>query len=278
MIGRIILAASFLAMPVAGKSQTSGFLGAVNGITLKVNSVPSYAMTSKIVGSEVISRMKVANLSYTLSYSRVLSRNIEVTAGYQFAHVNFSSGHKWFNFEQPVEFGGYSGNQYYFADHASANYHGGSLTFDFYRFGSLAPVGKYIGLSFSSGVTRVKEDNSLIISDRDTWGVAEGFFSTHYDYNSTDTLVIGEQLNVRSSYLKARIGRNYPVTENLMISVGMSAPLFSTYSINGIKYFGFELRDDRTFDYYENDWRWYTMQSVRVYHRLQFEIGLRLCL
>lgn len=263
----------FLGCSLFAKAQPAGFLGAVNGITLKTNIVPSHRWDCEINENEINRHMKLANLSYSLSYSRVITRNIELTAGYQFAKINFTAGRKWFDGEPMI----YNGPVDHFAEHSSGVYHGGFLAFDYYRFGSLSPVGKYLGFSISAGVTQVKEDSFFVISDRYE-KLNEGFFSTQYSFSQLDTVTIDKAMNVVSFALKARIGRNYPITDKLMLCVGMSAPLISTYKADGFQYTGLELRESANFDYNTNKWRRYASESVRVYHRLQFELGLRLCL
>jgi hypothetical protein len=258
--------------PVAAFLQPSGFLGALNSIELKYNAVPSTRFHSQIIGNLVSTRIKFVNSSYSVSYSRVLSRNIEITAGYQVANIGFTTYGLYRDAEPGFDMGW---NDRYMAQDANAVYHGGMLALNFYRFGSLSPVGKYVSLVFASGVTTVDEETTFIIGERGYFG-GGGIFYHRYELQDSTQVAFPEETKIKSTFFKLRMGRNYPLTKNLMLTVGMTAPVFSRYVIGSLSYFGFNLGDENNFELDDdNFYRQYPARSIRAYHLLQFDIGLR---
>lgn len=281
-IWNYLLASALLSLGVMAKSQSSGYLGALNSVQLKTNLVPSCAYTADIKSDTRIKyRWKFFNPSFSLSYSRVLSKNIEVTAAYQYALVNFYAGHRFFGSEGLVSDYNFGFGQTYFAEHAKASYHGGFFAFDFYRFGSIAPVGKYLGFSVSFGRTAI-DSNDYFVAINSSSNPIGGLFSTSIQVDAADTFKVesGEAYALSTACLKVRMGRNYPITDNLMISVGMSAPLLSSFRINdGLTDYGFRIEDRNFyfFDDFDESWEEYLKRSVKIYHRIQIELGLKFC-
>jgi hypothetical protein len=264
----VIFLFSFL--PVFAVAQPSGFLGSRNAVELKYNAVPSTRFHSQIVNNLVSTRIKFVNSSYSLSYSRVLSRNIELTAGYHLARINFTT-YGFYRHQEPF----FGWGDRYMAQDAQAMYHGGAVALNFYRFGSLSPVGKFIGLVLSTGVTKVDDETTFITAER---GYANGKGTFHYRYEMQDSLLVAfpKEAKIKSTVFKLRIGRNYPLTKNLLLTVGMTAPVFSFYKVGNFGYFGFELNGANSFSLDDADlYRLYPARSIRAYHLLQFDIGLR---
>lgn len=267
-------------------AQTAGYLGSKNGFMIQYNMLPSQAYTAKQLDGYVKYRWKWINQSFAFSYSRAMSKKVQLTAGYQFAKINFYAGHRFFGTDGELNFSNYWGGSnttYVFSEHANANYHGGFFAFDFFRHGSMAPIGKYIGFSLNFGSMHLSDSTSF------SYIYAANSGSQHLTYHNYTTgtqepinLVIDEEKRITSFQLKIRMGRMYPITDHIILNVGMSAPLFSTYRVdNLISEYGFNLRDENKLNFnnnYEKTWEEYAMRSLRIYHLLQLEVGLKICL
>jgi len=266
----ILIVSAFFYLQV-GFSQ-SGYLGKNNGLDLRILVGPSYRMVNEIDNLDrSVQRIKLATSSYSLSYSRVLSRNFELSLGYQFANIQCMAEDKFFNERiYIVDGGGYNER---LLNEPRIKYHGGVIGFNFYRLGSIAPIGKYVGFSFSFGRAFFDSTNTIVVGERDNNYIKNSFFKTVSNINSSDSISLATT-GVNNWNLKARFGRNYPLTDFLILSVGMSFPIISSYTSGLNTQFGFQLKSLYQIDHNGN-WTRYFMNSVKTYHRVTIDIGLK---
>ena len=256
----------------------SGYLGKRNFIEIKAGVVPSYKFQNVIKDDMAIERLKVGNMNYHFAYSRVLSPHFVLSIGYDFTKINCLSQGHWFNQTNVITYPG--GGTYEeqktlnILDDPELIYHGGTVVFDYYRLGSLAPIGKYIGASLSYGIAGSTDPTILAgirgITDK------QNFFRKISEIGVMDTFSYTHQYSVSTFNLKARIGRNYPLTDNLMLSVGMTFPLISRYASGTKSSFGFQLESNSVdVDETATSWNNYYMRSVYFYSRVTFEAAIR---
>lgn len=259
-------------LPFAISAQTSGYLGKRNYIELKASAVPSYRSQNLIRDDVAIKRHKYTNLSYRATLNRVVAKNFELSLGYEYANINCISDGSIYVDEDTLN--GYIDQVHKnILDDPKMTYHGFQFAFNFYRLGSLAPIGKFIGLSFSYGFATMLENEAMIIGQRDEL-TKNSFFKEEGPIANQETKYLEEEIKVSSFHLKGRIGRNYPISDHFMISVGMSFPLISTYKTDTHSRTGFRLNPGYDFED-DTNWDYYTMAAVKYYNRLSFDLGLR---
>jgi len=276
---RLLFLSICFTFSISGISQ-SGYLGKKNYFELKAGLVPSYKIQNIVKDDQAIERLKLGNMNYHLSYSRVLSKSFVVSAGYDFSLINcISQGHK-FNQTVMVNYpdGGSGPEQYVLniLDDPKLIYHGGTISIDHFRLGSLAPVGKYTGISFSYGVASMQ--NQEVTVGKRGFTVNENFYRKVSEIGLDSTYYFANKFQVRSLVIKARFGRSYPLTDNLMLSVGMSFPLLSSYSSGASQNFGFSLFSDNKADdvnEVSTSWNKYYMRSVYFYNQMTIEAAIR---
>ena len=266
----------FFLSSISGFSQ-SGYLGKKNSFELKTGIVPSYRLSNRIENSLAVRQGKLMNLNFIFSYSRVLARNFEAIAGYQFANVKCTSGAYIIQGEPTIS--GYQGASYYgnayFLQEPTISYHGGYLGFNYYRLGCLAPIGKYVGLMFNYGLSSFQPDDEIIFGVRsDAVYSSAGFLKKSYTIYSSDTVGFTTPVTIKSWHLKARLGRNYPLTDFLVLNLGITIPIFSSYAHNLTERFGFQIDGPSSYSASGN-WALYGMNSLKPYHKINFEVGLR---
>jgi len=270
----ISIVAAFFYLLV-GFSQ-SGYLGKNNGLDLRISVGPSYRMVNEIDNLDrSVQRIKLATTSYSLSYTRVLTRNFELSLGYQFANVQCTVEDRFFKESVSVDYGPSYGSWYNsrLIDEPRIKYHGGVIGFNFYRLGSIAPIGKYVGFSFSFGRSVFDSTNTIVVGERDNNYIKNSFFKTVSNINSSDSISLATTA-VNNWNLKARFGRNYPLTDFLILSVGMSFPIISSYRSGFNTQLGFQLNNIYKIDHNGN-WISYLMNSVKAYHLVTIDIGLK---
>lgn len=263
----------FVFFQLAVVAQTGGYLGKQNYIELKAVAVPSSKHLNVIKDDESIKRLKYLNTSYKLTLNRVLTKNFELSLGYEFAKMNCISDGSYFLDDDTTE----DMNVYTYTknilDDPQMTYHGFQFAFNFYRLGSLAPIGKYIGLSVSYGIATLAEDEPVIVGQRD-FLTKDSFFKKAGPIADQEIFNIQTEKNIKSFHLRARIGRSYPISDYMMISVGMTFPVISKYTSGTISQFGFQL--DGGYDESETSpWTRYAMSTVKYYNRIIFETGIR---
>lgn len=232
---RTITIAALLVITCNSSAQ-SGYLGALNGIEIKTSFVPSIRKTHTLNDSETEAkvRRRLAYSSFSINYSRILSKKVEVGVGYT---LNFSSMHTQTSFYE-VRDSIVSGNQVFFATERlnfikdpTLLLHQLNLDLKYYRLGSLSPIGKYIGFGFRYGFGKMDSSDPIKIGKRDAPS-KENFLSSKHELLRVDDIYPSSDVNLSMLVLNAQIGRNYPITKQLVFSIGLTFPLI-TYLKNG---------------------------------------------
>lgn len=254
-------------------AQTGGYLGKRNYVELKIGAVPTIKHQNVLKYDESVKRLKYFNTSYRLTMNRVLTKNFEISLGYEFARMNCISDGSLFNDRDTFEFGNTETYNKNFLDDPKMSYHGFQFAFNFYRLGSLAPIGKFIGFAFSYGVGTLAEGERVEVGQRG-FLTKDSFFKKAGPIADRETFFINSDVKVTAFHLKARIGRNYPISDNMMISVGLTFPIVSSYTSGLTKEFGFEI--DGEYDVSEtSNWIRYSMTTIKYYNRVTLETGIR---
>lgn len=252
---------SFAAASIFG--QASGYLGNKNHVQVTLMAAPSLKSTGRIDGNIHNLHAKICNVSYSFAYSRIFSKDFEVAVGYQFSKMQGVTDLVDVNSQRLLET-------------PALTYHGGFISFNFYRKGSHSPIGKYRGFVFGYGVSGFESNQQAIIGSLSD-NVSSNFFSTKYNIESTSNVDI-PQVNVTHSYLKMRIGRSYPINDFLLFHGGFSFPLLTYFtSSEGTSGFGFNVNDFIGRDIEEDrDWGRYAQATTYIYNGITLEAGLRL--
>jgi hypothetical protein len=256
----------------------SGYLGKRTFVELNAGMVPSYRHLNVIRNDQAIQRLRLGNMSYGINAGHVFTRRFELTLGYEFARINCISDGMIYRQLDTIET--YTGESYeieydqQFLDDPAMDYHGFQLAFNFYRLGSLAPVGKYAGFSIAYGIAKLEEGTPFVAGRRGVYE-KDGFFRSVAPIGVKNELAIPTERIFKSTHLRACVGRNYPVTDYLMINVGMSFPIFSYYKSGLISRFGFGIENEYTEDH-NSSWIGYGMRSLKSYNRITLEAGVRL--
>lgn len=268
---KLICSVALFGFLSASFGQASGYLGKKNHVQLSFSAVPSFKHQNHVQGTIGAERLKYANMSYQFTYSRVFSSFFELSIGYQYANINCIS--------DGVEVDDYDtiGGGMIFApkrimEDPQMTYHGGYVSMNFYRAGSLAPMGKISSIIIGFGNTTMAAGETAVIGERGDF-TTNSFFKREGELEVQKDITLPEQ-KINSVYLKYRIGRSYPISDMFMIYAGITFPLLSYYNGEGVSKFGFSMRTDRDIET-ENDWTIYSMRSVNLYNQISLDAGLR---
>lgn len=252
-------------------AQPSGYLGKNNHIQILVGAVPSFKHQTEVVSATVTKRLKFANLNYQFIYTRVISNGFDLSLGYQYAHVNgISDGVSVADFDTIL--GVPSNSPKSIMDDPQLIYHSGYLAMNFYRRGSLAPLGKSWGLIFGYGNAALAENTPVVIGTRGNTTTNTAFKQVS-ELESQKTILLPQQ-KINTAFIKLRVGRSFPISDHLMIYGGVNFPLLTYYNSGNITRFGFRL--DQGSDIEDSkDWTLYSMSSLKAYNGISLEAGFR---
>lgn len=249
-------------------SQSSGYLGKRNSAQINVNLFPTTTRKTELLDNQVIQSKRFFHYSFQASFNHTFGRKFEITLAYQMAKVNGESRNfKVYN------------APYYGAtllQDINYNYQGFSLGFNFYRKGSLSPIGKYISLIIDYGVSKIDSFPILLGSQ---YGIVEtNFFKTVY--NSSGHIEENvDGTTVKSYGLRYQVGRNFPINKFMFIHSSISIPLLyilsSSYETNASFNVG-NVSSPLNFESYAA-WEDYHKYAVQKISRLKIELGLRIC-
>ncbi len=253
-------------------AQPSGYLGKNNHLQVLVGAVPSYKHQSEVVSTTVTQRPKIVNLNYQFIYTRVISNGFDLSLGYQYAMINtISDGVRVDDYDTLF------GEPYYapklIMEDVQLQYHSGYLALNFYRRGSLAPLGKSWGLIFGYGNASLADATPVVIGTKGTY-TSSSAFKQVAELENQKTILLDEQ-KISTAYLKLRVGRSFPISDYLMFYAGLSFPIANYYSTANMARFGFRLEQGADIESSE-DWVRYSMASLKAYNGISLEAGLRL--
>jgi hypothetical protein len=250
----------------------SGYLGSLSAIELKVNAGPSFRRVARINDDLTVSnKLRLFNLNYELSYARTFSKSFEFFIGYRFSSM-LADTRIEITGTEPFNNGD-------ILDAPRLNAHGFRFGGKFFRKGSLAPIGKFFLLSFDYQKAKLPFDEDVIYGTAvNVSGENDGFYSRITNILLMDT-INGDGLERNSSFnIKGGIGRNYPITDKLIISMGMTFPIITylTYGNRrsiGVLFNSFlmsiedgELVRDEVL----------VASTLKMYNRITLDVGLKL--
>lgn len=269
-----------IALFVSGFSfGQSGYLGSLNSIELNIKAGPSLKRTNvfKPGSNEAKKRLRVANMQYNISYGRIFSKVVEVKVGYSFSRMLLYTGRNTFSVSDtiPTTWGyDLTNKPLNWLQDPSVMMHAGNLEFKYYRQGSMAPTGKFYGLGFQFGGASIDQSYEHLVGKRDV-PTKESGFSKKYPILESQTEIFDRGQSTRFFYIYGTLGRNYPLTKELLLSVSTTFPLITMYmSPTGLDY-GFDVGP--TSIGYENDDSIDEIlnYSIKQYRRISVDVGIK---
>lgn len=222
----IIILALFLSWPVMAQLN-SGYFGSYHGVEFRAGGGVSFDRVVKLKetsdGLRYKARLQMANMNYRLNYTWLFGRKMELLAGYEFASMRTNNNHyvnnagNGFGIEQPVSF----------------NKHAADIQLRFYRKGSIAPIGKYLGFGFYYGRMSVPDSISVPVAvSQGELASESSFFVKSYGVGGRDTVNLKKNSTRKyvSHGITAHVGRNYALTDNLLLNLNMRVRVLSIYS------------------------------------------------
>jgi len=256
-------------------SQT-GYYGSKHSFEFKVDVASSFKRRDKIAensltGATQLNRpLRIVHTNYGFNYSFVPTRRLELSLG-----IEYSA------FRESTINGRYTGGTTYDLITAPrASIINGKFEFKFYRKGSLSPIGKYLGFSLQFGTASISSGQQFVYGDL---GSESGsFFVRRHSINFSDTATTDITANrIFNLTLQGKVGRVWPLTQNISLVTGMSFPVGSAFLVPGQLFpvlTPFLLLDGLgTYTVTETggDWDEYLMQSVRRVNSLAMEVSVR---
>lgn len=258
----------------------SGYLGSKNSFDLEISASPSfkksYRLNNNFTEASISNRFIYE--SYSVSYSRVLSKKHEISVRYRFtnAHAQMTgSYYAWndtiYTLSEPeyvVE------KRLNFLHDPQMRIHGFSLEFKRFVFGSAAPLGKYLGFGFEYSLTSFDQSEDIHIGKRELAHKTNMFLSKHslmeyYTVNPPNTI------NASSVILHAIIGRTYPVSDFMLISVGIRYPILSLISAAGSTNAAFGITNDPFKFSSESSFNHIVRSTLKRYSRMSLNLGVK---
>jgi hypothetical protein len=273
MLRKIILSLITVSILTSGFGQ-AGFLGALNSIEGNVWMVPSLKRTNtmELDGEKVIlnERLRIMNPSYSINYSRVLSRQYELSVGF-----GFSRQRSFQITSYPVKIGsGNSQKNYFLMEDLILNQRGLNLEVRKFVKGNIAPIGKYLGLNFSISQTSLKNNQELIYADF----LAVGETSFINRRKEVKNLVYGDTLTAESLKgfsLAFTYGNNMIIGDNLIFNYALAMPLISIQSIETTRNNGIFTYREGSGQIEDNDLTTTFINTYRKYNGLRLQLGIK---
>lgn len=257
----------------------AGYIGKHNLFELKFRGVPSYKYARFIEGNSSVKRRQYFNANYSASIGRVVGRRFEVTLGCEVAKIKCLSD--TYRFEgSDTDY--VSSDKYYllrnyqnFIDDPVLNHFAFMFSVNRYWKGSLAPFGKYMGLSFIYGQSSFSDGETISLGKRGLL-TKEGKIKSVGPVADQDIYQLPTGYSFRSYTLRGNLGRNFPINDFIMVGYAMSFPIWTVFQseLSGtispwsIKE-KLELKGD-------TDWVHYTLNSIKFYNRVSIEICTRI--
>lgn len=267
----LIVIAVVCLLSTAAKAQP-GFIGSIDAIEFKTSLGPSTLKTTKFADNNTkrIEAFRIAHIAFELNYSRTISRSIEVTAGYRFANMRTHTANSRITVVTGSN-GSFSQQERSFLAAPQVASHGIVLQSKFYRKGSLAPIGKFIGINMSFQTAAVKTGDEFYYGQLGG-EIQDNFFKSTRSIEGIDTLVLDRTSRVNSVHINGIIGRNFPITDNLILSFTTRVHVFSFYNTRagtqwGLRVIGGDVNSERADNL--------LAFSLKKYNRLNFEIGIK---
>ncbi len=272
----ILLFAGF----AANSQIKSGYFGSFHGLEFRVGGVPSIDRIhsfSDASGEEIGKRrLELLRMNYKLNYSFIQGRYSEFLIGYEYSKLRSLD---YYSFSYPNDY-----QKFDLLEAVKFRKHGVNFEYRHYRKGSLAPTGKYFGVGMSYARASVPDSIPLLIGQYSS-PTDESTFLTRKNtiIGTADTVYLkkGEFAKYSVVTIIATMGRNYPITERLLINFNLRVKVVGFYS-NGISSsFGSDIGNaifNTDFRINDNDLGLKdaaVLRSLNAYNRVQLELGIR---
>ncbi|WP_027418435.1 hypothetical protein [Crocinitomix catalasitica] len=216
----------FLLLTAPLAFSQSGYLGSLNAFEFKIGLAPSITRSEVLTTpTKQTARLRIVNLKYELNYSRTINRNSELFIGYQF--IPMKGNLKDITVDNLVD------NSYLkILESPKLTSHGFNLGYRIFRKGSLAPIGKFLFFGVNYLKTTVDTYTDIIVGRNNEYsGSFDSFSLTETAsvqiYDTANTLY---DKSVSSFNLRFGFGRNYPITDNLIITTNFSVPFLRYFN------------------------------------------------
>lgn len=210
----------------------AGLIGALNSVEGNFYLAPALTRTNtlELDGTKTIlnKQLRFVYPSYSINYTRILSRKLELSAGFGFSMQRSYQGKN-----SPVTFESQGSYNHVLMEDPIVNQKGINLEIRKYVNGSIAPIGKFFGICLSVNRANLKKNQELIYADFLKIGQSS-FFNKRTEVKN---IVYGDTLSQNSLTgftLSFSYGRNMIISNNLMWNYTISMPVISVQRSGGI--------------------------------------------
>lgn len=273
-----ILFVAILLLSSSTYSQT-GYYGSKHSLEFKLDVASSLKRRAKIVetplggGYNLRRPLRLVHTNYGLNYNFVPSRRLELSLGVEYTTIRGATDNWSYR-------DGFAQRDLITAPKAQII--NGKFEFKFYRKGSISPLGKYLGFSLQFGSAFVPSGQDFTYGNLGT--ESGNFFVREQSIFSIDTATT--DLSTRRVFnltLQGKVGRVWPLTQNISLVTGMSFPIGSAFIAPSSSFpilTPFLILDNGLFGTSnslseDGGWDDYLIQSVRRINSLALEVSLR---
>ncbi|NOQ76061.1 MAG: hypothetical protein GQ574_28905 [Crocinitomix sp.] len=278
---RLTVAILLIIVPLVNFAQ-GGYLGAKNSFEIEFCNVPSIKTSFELNHKKNYTKTtnRFAYTSFAINYSRVIDKNVEVTFRYRYARASapffgsvFLKTDSIYIENEPLQA---SHTKLNFLEDPKTNLHFYSFDFKYFRYGSIAPLGKYIGLELEFGFGKFLTTDDIYVGKGDV-AKFDNFLIKKKEVIELETVHVPNDINGKITGVYMLVGRTYPINDFLLFSVGMKFPFLSTvvtqnsYDLGqgAQKASGYSFRINSTFDHIISG-------SLGKYTRTSLNVGLKL--
>jgi hypothetical protein len=279
MIRSLLFVVFYLVVSI-GYSQ-GGYLGAKNGFEIELYGTPSFKKTYRLngSGSTTTTRNRFAYISYAVAYTRVFDKNFEFNIKYRYAKARIPFYGSTYLVADTIYTSGDPQEISYkilnFLEDAGASLHFFTGGIKYYRLGSFAPVGKYIGLEFEYGFGSFSSTEDIYVGKGDI-AKRDNIFFEKRDLLEIDTVHIPSDLKGTVNSFNFLIGRSYPVSDFLLFTVGMKFPIFSLISVDMYNDLGQGAQKSKPFNYSTmSSFSQIMRQGLGKFTRMTLNVGIK---
>jgi hypothetical protein len=219
----------------------SSYFGSKNSFEITYSVFPKIEAVSAVdlTKNEATTTRNFSNSYLTFNVARIVSKKIELSAGFSRKNLSLAtSGAQHMTTKQfytTTVLDEYEANDivstvdYISSPKVIVNMFNFNLKY--FRLGSMAPVGKFIGVGIKFGGSRLSKGTLVDVGLRDE-------IKTHGKITSTYNILKHSEIDANESkynffQVNFQLGRNFPITNNILFCTQVTAPLFKPYTIDG---------------------------------------------
>ena len=262
-----------------GESQ-GGFFGNYNSFELTAMGVPSNKKYLKINDDYTVRTSRIANLSYSANYGRVVTNKLQICFNYRYTSGKMVVDEVFFlvldSIVNPSGYTTYNHQTYNFLESPKFTNHSGGLEFRYYRYGSLAPVGKYISFGLQIGQSTINPGQDYYFGKNIDF-TKVSMFRSRAEIGELRAETIVPELKIPTVFFTIGVGRRYPLTD--FLSLGFYANLPFIAVVGDSDGGGAWLSDQRKVENFDNNevkWVRVLRNSTLKYNRVNAGVSLGL--